>query len=210
VLAQTAAAATVGGATSEAMGGSFSTGAITAGAITLGNFGWRKTKDFTDANAERAARTAEANGEIDWAKELKVQDPTGNPRTDGTLPTKNGTTWGPKWLNKIFEPVRDFLGGKGMARQGSDMHGYDHAKWTGGKDGWVSRFINNVSKLHDWFNGWGYDRADTGYYVSHGASFDSLFTMYSFAGMPVAGSITAVVLTDPSVTIQAYNQGRRQ
>lgn len=94
-----------------------------------------------------------------------------------------------------------------MAAQGSDGHFYDHAKWTGGQDGWVSRNINDVSKLHDWFNGWSYDSV-TGYHVTHGPLFNAAFAAYSFGGMVPAWALTNVALTNPSVSIQAYNQDR--
>lgn len=210
LLTRTVAASAVGGATSEAMGGSFSDGALIAGAVTLANYGWQRAKDFTDDHAEKAARTAEANGDQKRADQLRVTDPYGNPRTDGAITTEYGKIWGPKWLNKAFAPIRDFLGGRGMAGQGSNDHFYDHAKWTGGQDGWLSRHINQVSKLHDWFNGsWGYNHV-TGNYISHGAIYDSVFTMYSFSGMLPAGALTTIALTNPSVSIQAYNQDRRR
>ena len=216
LLTRTLAASAVGGATSEAMGGDFAQGALIAGAVTLGNYGWQRARDFTDENAEKAARTAETEKAMSpqrtsIADELRVTDPNGSIRTDGTVPTKEGTIWGPKWLDRAFRPISRWLSGPGMARQGSDMHGYDHAGWTGGQDGWVSKFINQVSKLHDWFNGsWGgYDRV-SGYYVSHGAAYDSAFTMFSFTGMVPAAALTASVLSDPSVTVNAYTTTHRQ
>jgi hypothetical protein len=210
LLTRTVAASAVGGATSEAMGGSFRDGALMAGAVTLANYGFQRARDFTDDHAEKAARTAEAKGDQKLADQLRVTDPNGVRRTDGFIGTEPGKVWGPKWLNKLFAPVDAFLNNRGMAGQGSNGHGYDHAGWTGGQDGWLSRHINQVSKLHDWFNGsWGYNHV-TGNYVSHGAIYDSAFTMYSFSGMLPAGALTTIALTDPSVTIQAYNQDRRR
>ncbi|MCW5548831.1 MAG: RHS repeat-associated core domain-containing protein [Opitutaceae bacterium] len=212
LLTRTVAASAVGGATSEAMGGSFRDGALIAGAVTLANFGWQKAKEFTDETAYKAARTAEASGTEEGkrlAQELRVTDPTGNPRTDGKIPSVKGNEWGPKWLNRLLSPLDRRLENTGMARQGSDGHGYDRAKWTGGQDGWVSRNINDVSKLHDWFNGWSYDSV-TGYHVTHGPLFNTAFAAYSFGGMVPAWALTNVALTNPSVSIQAYNQDRRR
>ena len=210
LLSRTLVSSAVGGGVSEATGGSFLDGALIAGAVTLGNYGFDRARDFTDDHADKAAQTAEANGDRQTATQLRVTDPNGIPRTDGKILTESGRTWGPKWLNKLFGPVNKLVSGPSMAGQGSDKHFYDHAQWTGGKDGWLSRYINQISKLHDWFNGsWGYDHL-TGCYISHGNFYDSFFTMFSFSGMLPAGAITTVVLTNPSVAINAYNEGRRR
>jgi hypothetical protein len=209
LFTRTLAASAVGGGISEATGGDFADGAIIAAGVTFANYGWQRARDFTDDHAEKAARTAEAKGDQKLADQLRVTDPSGIRRTDGAIATENGKVWGPKWLNKAFGPVNRFLNGRGMAGQGSDKHFYDHSRWTGGQDGWLSRQINQVSKLHDWFNGsWGYNHV-TGNYISHGAIYDSAFTMFSFSGMLPAGVLTTVALTDPSITISAYNQDRR-
>lgn len=43
--------------------------------------------------------------------------------------------------------------------------------------------------MHDWFNSWNYNW-NNGRYVSQGMWGDSLFQLYSFAGMPIAGALT--------------------
>lgn len=50
-------------------------------------------------------------------------------------------------------------------------------------------FITDVSKIHDWFNSWNYS-SSTGFYMSRGTVFDSVFQVYSFAGIPIAGIAT--------------------
>lgn len=54
---------------------------------------------------------------------------------------------------------------------------------------YLARAVNHVSKIHDFFNSVNYSSG--GLYLSHGAMFDSVFQLYSFAGMPVAGALTA-------------------
>jgi hypothetical protein len=76
-----------------------------------------------------------------------------------------------------------------MAEEGSGQHWYD----PGGplENRYLRYFVTDVSKMHDWFNSWSYNPVN-GFYMSRGTTFDSLFQLYSFAGMPVAGVLTAV------------------
>jgi hypothetical protein len=46
--------------------------------------------------------------------------------------------------------------------------------------------------MHDFQNSWNYNWS-TGFYMSRGVVFDSLFQLYSFAGMLPAGVATAAV-----------------
>jgi RHS repeat-associated protein len=53
----------------------------------------------------------------------------------------------------------------------------------------IGHFINRVSKVHDFMNSWRYV---SGKYNPFGNyTFDTLFDVYSFAGMPIAGAYTA-------------------
>lgn len=75
----------------------------------------------------------------------------------------------------------------GMAGEGSAAHWYS-------ENGDVGRFVNFVSKQHDFQNSWTYS-TQTGFYVSRGVVFDTLFQAYSFAGMLPAAAITGVGLS---------------
>lgn len=57
------------------------------------------------------------------------------------------------------------------------------------------RFVNLVSKVHDWMNGWSYNRQ--GQYVPMGPVLDAAFSVYSFGGMPIAGFYTAATFAPP-------------
>ncbi|MGH9857304.1 MAG: hypothetical protein ACRD4B_05610, partial [Acidobacteriota bacterium] len=59
----------------------------------------------------------------------------------------------------------------------------------------VGRFVNQVSKVHDWMNGWSYN--NRGQYVSMGSALDAAFSVYSFVGMPVAAAYTAAAFASP-------------
>lgn len=50
-------------------------------------------------------------------------------------------------------------------------------------------FITDVSKIHDWFNSWNYNTVN-GLFMSRGVGFGSVFQIYSFVGMPIAGAAT--------------------
>ena len=75
----------------------------------------------------------------------------------------------------------NWLTRSGMALEG-DPHIYDN-------NAVARNFVVDVSKIHDWFNSWNYNPSN-GFYMSHGAGFDSAFQIYSFAGMPVAAAAT--------------------
>lgn len=57
-------------------------------------------------------------------------------------------------------------------------------------DSLPGRFINLISKVHDWMNGFSY--RGTGNYYSMGPVWDTVFDAYSFTGMLPAAAITAV------------------
>ena len=64
-------------------------------------------------------------------------------------------------------------------------HYYDENSYLG-------RFVNNVSKVHDYLNAVpGYDWS-TGAWISRGPIYDSLFQLYSFAGMIPAAAISGL------------------
>lgn len=76
-----------------------------------------------------------------------------------------------------------------MEPEGMGTHWYDPGGPLDNK--YLRYFVTDVSKAHDWFNSGSYNSAN-GFYMSRGSGFDSIFQIYSFAGMPVAGTLTAV------------------
>lgn len=60
---------------------------------------------------------------------------------------------------------------------------------------WLRNFIVDTSKTHDWLNSWNYNW-ETGQYVSQGVWGDSLFQLYSFGGMQIAGVLTGLSYLD--------------
>ncbi len=62
------------------------------------------------------------------------------------------------------------------------------------------RAINYISKVHDFFNSWSYEK---GNYVSMG-KLDIAFDVYSFLGMPIAAVYTGVALAPPTYFQPTY------
>ena len=128
-----------------------------------------------------------ATGETDRLKQLACStssnqicdvDARGVLRTDGT----RGSDWS---LNP--DQSGNWLTTSGMAKEGSGLHWYDPGQPLDNQA--LRYFVTDVSKIHDWFNSWNYNSAN-GLYMSRGAGFDSIFQVYSFAGMPVAAAST--------------------
>jgi len=73
-----------------------------------------------------------------------------------------------------------------MGAQGDPTgHWYDEESFLG-------RFINQVSKVHDWQNGWNYN---DGAYVGRGVMFNTAFdALWSFPGMLPAAAYTGFAL----------------
>jgi RHS repeat-associated protein len=164
-----------GGALSEFSGGSFRDGLRFALASSLVMMGWDYTRIQTDAAKMRACAQPNAVP--------CVRNKWGELRTDGArdVDYARNPTRSSNWLTK-----------SGMEGEGLGTHWYD----PGGPldNRFLARYINQVSKLHDWFNSWNYN-ADTGFYMSRGSAFDTFFQLYSFGGMPVAGLITGAAQT---------------
>ena len=93
-----------------------------------------------------------------------------------------GTCWGENWLTR-----------SGMGQEGAGLFdaNLNKAGHYYSENGYLGRFINNVSKVHDLFNSVGYDWS-TGAWVSRGEVYDSLFQLYSFAGMVPAAAISGL------------------
>ncbi|GHU16992.1 hypothetical protein FACS189475_00100 [Betaproteobacteria bacterium] len=152
-----------GCATGEITGSGCADGAKTAAALGALAWGYDYTKTATDE-----LKLLECT-----ATDSCVYDERGVLRTDGarTVDLTNNPTYAGNWLTN-----------SGMAKEG-EPHIYDNISW-------LRNFIVDVSKVHDWQNSWNYD-STTGKYISQGVWGDSLFQLYSFAGMPVAGAYTA-------------------
>jgi len=160
-----------GGVSSELNGGQFQEGFKMNFLTSLARYGWDYTRQATDA----LKRLACASGGYPC-----LLDERGQLRTDGA----RDVDWS---LNAGREG--NWLTRSGMAEEGSGQHWYD----PGGplENRYLRYFVTDVSKMHDWFNSWSYNPVN-GFYMSRGTTFDSLFQLYSFAGMPVAGVLTAV------------------
>ena len=125
----------------------------------------------------------------DGLKKLACSQPDARPCVDnrwGELLTDGGRdidypTYNPNKTGNWFTNT-------GMAFEGSAAHYYD-------ENGYIGRFINYVSKVHDFQNSWNYS-ATTGFYMSRGAAFDTIFQAYSFAGMLPAAAFTGAALLD--------------
>lgn len=130
--------------------------------------GWNYTKDMTDK-----LKLLECT-----ETKTCAYDERGMLRTDGARTTD--------WA-KNPERQGNWLTDSGMADEGNP-HIYDNTPW-------LRNFIVDVSKTHDWFNSWNYN-GETGRYVSQGIWGDSLFQIYSFTGMPIAGALTGLSYLD--------------
>jgi hypothetical protein len=174
-----------GGVVAEVNGGEFRDGALVAGAQSLARLGYDKMREFTDDMGYKAAGGDPARLQV---------DSLGSLRTDGKTSIETG---GPSFfgerIDRLASGVESVVGKLGMSEQGKGTHWYD-APWIGGPNGPVASFVNQVSKAHDWWNGWNYNHA-TGAYVSRGAAFDTMFDVgWNFPGMlPMAGYTAAAL-----------------
>ena len=102
----------------------------------------------------------------------------------------------------------NFLTRNGMASEGSGQHLYNENSLLG-------RYVNKISKTHDYFNSdisklfgfQGYDSA-TGLWLSGTESYNTMYQLYSFAGMLPAGIYTSAALLAP-YPIYQYDELRR-
>lgn len=113
---------------------------------------------------------------------LKVYDSTVELRTDGTRVCVGCNDNNMNWFTNF-----------GMSQQGG-THNYD-------PESGVGRFINLVSKPHDFFNSWGYVNGD---YVAGGQLYNSAFQAYSMTGMLPAAIFTGLAMSAPSYQPMIY------
>ncbi|MDN3511210.1 MAG: hypothetical protein NG784_07880 [Candidatus Jettenia sp.] len=74
-----------------------------------------------------------------------------------------------------------------------------------GDEGWIyrSRTINLISKVHDFMNGWGYQ--GTGNYIAGGELYNTAYSTYSYAGMPLAAMYTGFAFSAQYFQPVIYN-----
>jgi hypothetical protein len=158
------------GVSSKIQGGDFMDGLRLGLLTSIAGYGLNKATAFTD-RLKRIACVRNGSNPC-------LQNQWGELLTDGARDAElhpfnpNETA---NWFTKT-----------GMASEGSGQHLYNENSYLG-------RFINQVSKVHDFQNSWSYNMG-TGWYVSRGVVFDTLFQAYSFAGMLPAAAFTSVGL----------------
>lgn len=156
-----------GGASARLAGGRFSDGLRMSLLVSFARLGWEYTRNVTN----RLKLLSVKNG-----GEQAVYNNYGELLTDGT---RGALLF--DGIKGVSSKLGDYFG---MEPEGS-VHGY--TKYSG-----VARFINRVSKTHDFFNSVRYDW-DTGYFRPFETRITAeAFELYSFAGMPVAGAYTAL------------------
>lgn len=156
---------TAGGLVNEAGGGDFKTGFEFSGGSALAMTGYDYMKEDTN--------TSSLNTKIrhKWLSD-------GELNTQGVRPCEPEPNC----------PARSLL-------EFGSMKGEDSAKQIlfGGSydvDSGFGHYINTVSKVHDFFNSWGYNPA-TGNYVAGGLLYNTVFDTYSMIGMPIAAGYTS-------------------
>jgi hypothetical protein len=163
-------------------GGSFKDGFKFAFALSVISEAYKYAKTSTDAAKLNACNSGGAPCRYNRWGELLTDgardvDYTNNPNKEGNLFTTTG-----------------------MAGEGSGAHIYS-------ENGHIGRFVNFVSKLHDFQNSWSYN-PNTGWYMSGGATFDTLFQAYSFGGMLPAGVVTGVALVADNPATYSFGNDR--
>lgn len=160
------------GTLARANGGTFREGVLNALRSALAVQGFNYASDATNALKFKSC---------DLGNSVCVRNRWGELLTDGWRNKECvGECWGENWLTSA-----------GMGKEGAGL--YDPVTNTEGhyysENGSLGRFINQVSKVHDFFNSVGYN-GNTGAWISRGEVYDSLFQVYSFAGMGPAALLT--------------------
>jgi len=172
---QITANALASGTLSRAYGGSFREGLLDSLRSALAVQGFNYARNITDGLKLRSCGSAPGIS-------LCAQNRWGELLTDGArnVECSGGKCWGDNWLTS-----------SGMGQEGRGL--FDAATNPNGhyysENSYLGRFINQVSKVHDFFNSVGYD-GSTGAWISRGEVYDSLFQIGSFAGMVPAALFT--------------------
>ena len=186
-----------GGLSAQLTGGDFRNGFEAGGIQGLMAYGWNQMRNFTDSVGKRAAAedpkrfAYTADGSLDTAGTIK-----GTSVTPRQYPSFFGAR-----LDKIFAPITRILDHLGMESQGYSAQGYD--KWLptwlgGGQNGPIAAFVNQVSKVHDFYEGWDYS-VGLGKWIDRGEAFNGLYDIYGMAGMPPSGVYAAAALSPSTV-----------
>ncbi len=167
-----------GGVTSEISGGKFEDGFLSALTVSMVRMGWGYTKEITNDYKLMACRAGKNECEYNkWGELL----------TDGTRGAEYKKPYGPDDNNWFTESE--------MGPEGRGTHRYK-------VDSMYGRFINKVSKVHDWSNSdlsrvfgfHGYSRT-SGLWIGASEQYNTLFQAYSLIGMVPAGAYTAVAMS---------------
>jgi RHS repeat-associated protein len=150
----------VGGALAEAQGGSFLNGFELSAGPAVAMMGWQAARDWTDASS------LQGKGRHSWNRWGELET-AGTRECEGCSPKGNWLSWAE------------------MEKEGGKTNRLFGLRYI--TDSYFGRFINQVSKVHDWQNGWSYEN---GNYISMGRSLDTAMAIYSFTGMPVAAAYT--------------------
>jgi hypothetical protein len=182
-------AAAGGCATGEIAGGSCEKGAKFAALSQVVVLSFEYMKNVTDRYKLRSCEVVNSSSVCKYNVD-------GELLTDGTRGSK------PMWSEK---PTPTLFTEGGMAPEASGAHLYN-------ENGLIGRFINKVSKVHDYFNSdvsrlfgfHGYDQV-TGLWLEGGTMYNHLFQAYSFSGMLPAAIFTGGALVAP-YPIYPYSQ----
>jgi hypothetical protein len=158
-------------------------------------YGWNQMRDFTDQMGEDAANgdprrwTFTADGSLDTAGTISGTAP-------GVYPSYFGSS-----ADQLFAPVTRILDWGSMSPQGYGQQFYDSLPgWLGGGEGGpIADFVNDISKVHDFYEGWDYS---AGQWISRGAAFNGLYDIYGSAGMIPSAIYTEAALS-PSAAYMA-------
>jgi hypothetical protein len=180
-----AASTVAGGTASEIMGGQFKDGAGTAFIFSALRYGFEFMKGETNRLKKLAHQNdpnkqiyKTTNGYLDTAGTRGYSPEDQLQITNGKLRTS--------WLGEFL----------GMNKEGKP-HMYDNIPG-------VRRFINNVSKPHDFGSQWRY--TDQGFFNPFQSQLAAeAFEVYSFVTMPIAGIYTALALVPYDVAIHTQN-----
>lgn len=168
-----------GGVSSKVAGGNFADGARLSFALSVSRLGWEYTKEKTNYLKMKSVENGGLKAKRNKWEELL---------TDGGRDTYHDVEkYGPQRSNWLTE--------EGMALEG-DKHLYN-------TDTFLGRFVNKVSKPHDWMNSdlsksfgfLGYN--SNGQWISASLGYNSAFQVYSFAGMLPAGIYTSAAMLAP-------------
>lgn len=165
---------------SEITGGEFRYGFM-VGALTAGvQWGYSEMTKATNA-----LKLKSVDGDVSKIKKNSY----------GEWDTTGGRTAGrPLYPNEVESKLASF----GMDPEGQQL--------LSGFDDPFNRFINKVSKTHDYQNSWHYNQG-TGFFQPFTNQMGAeLFEVYSFIGMPVAGAYTALALGGTDL-VRAYDYG---